>query len=192
MMQAPCKHPGLEAASFSLAAIAFFAGIPFGILSHPYFEDRLPDFLSMVFSGIMDGSDGQVILNIALQNTKASFIHMLAGIMIFPALVLLFINGAFLGIVSAYASMQGIPLTAIVLGIGPHGLFELPALFIASALGMRVGYKVAACPKNRMREGFLALKLAFRGYLLYVIPLLAVSACVEVLVSARIIGALPT
>ena len=79
----------------------------------------------------------------------------LAGI---SPLVSLFLNGFILGAVAVAYKAEGIPiLTMLIAGILPHGLFELPALFLCGAFALKLGYHcVAALLPEKTRRKFPA------------------------------------
>ena len=92
------------------------------------------------------------------------------------------LNGALLGMVSAMISgeMHNI-YYYLAVSIAPHGLFELPALFICGAMGLNLCLEVSARMLYRPRAlplfGLLGEML--RLMVLLVVPLLAVAAVIE-------------
>jgi stage II sporulation protein M len=81
-------------------------------------------------------------MRLFLHNLFASLQMMLMGIFLgIVPLIGLFTNGALLGSIAAGLATEDIPLLAFMsLGILPHGIFELPAFFISSAFGMKMGF----------------------------------------------------
>jgi stage II sporulation protein M len=61
--------------------------------------------------------------------------------------------------------------------IFPHGIFELPAVFISLALGLKLGMFVFS--KNPGREFLSRLKNSFIIFVVVVLPLLLVAAIIE-------------
>jgi len=59
----------------------------------------------------------------------------------------------------------------------PHGIFELPAIFISLGLGLRLGMLIFS--KNRKETLKSALWSSIKVYLLIVIPLLVAAAIIE-------------
>ena len=92
------------------------------------------------------------------------------------------LNGALLGMVSAMISGE-VPniFYYLAVSIAPHGVFELPALFICGAMGMKLCLEVSARMLYRPRAlplfGLLGEML--RLMVLLVVPLLAAAAIVE-------------
>jgi uncharacterized membrane protein SpoIIM required for sporulation/ABC-type transport system involved in multi-copper enzyme maturation permease subunit len=86
------------------------------------------------------------------------------------------------------------PVTFFAAAVLPHGVLELPAVVIATALSVRLGAVFMAPPKGMtVGEGWLlALADFVKVFLALVVPLLALAAVVEVyvtpLVVVRVLG----
>jgi len=61
----------------------------------------------------------------------------------------LFINGIAIGTVIMASILKGVSLTTLLLLILPHGVFELPALFIAGAAGFKMPYELIRYLRNK-------------------------------------------
>jgi len=170
------------------AAASFAIGIPFGLAAYPLIQERMPELLKTVYGGIISGSEIETIGKVFMRNATASLVMMLAGVTVIVPLALLAVNGFMVGIVLMYALGKGIPLTSIVLGILPHGIMELPAIFIAAAVGMRVGLEIILRKGRRIPAAAEAAKAAAATYLALVVPLLVLAAVVEILLSRKLIG----
>lgn len=78
-----------------------------------------------------------ILVNNISTSAMAIYMGILAGI--FP-LIMLVTNGMVLGYLFGGLADQGENVWLLVLkGILPHGIFELPALFLACAFGIRLG-----------------------------------------------------
>ena len=125
---------------------------------------------------------------IFLNNTLKTFVFMYAGLLfgVLPA-AFLFANGAVLGIVAARSTEIVGPWVTIA-SIVPHGAFELTAVLLGAAVGLRLGTLLLL----RLRTGPLAFKphLAAAGkfFLTFVAPLLAVAAAIEIWVTPSLIA----
>ncbi|MCK9313860.1 MAG: stage II sporulation protein M [Methanocorpusculum sp.] len=84
-----------------------------------------------------------------------------------PGFIML-MNGIVIGMIGTLASNLGMPVMSFIMGILPHGIVELPALFLACAIGMfgisRESWRIASIP-------FLMLLVA-AGIESYITPLL--------------------
>ncbi len=125
---------------FSLLVFSIFTamGFIFSYLrpdqSALFFEE-----LSEEFSFIHDFDSFLTFLFIFFNNSVKIFIGMILGVFfgIFP-LFFLMVNGLVLGLVMGHTFPQvGIP--GLLIMLAPHGIFELPALFIGAGLGINVG-----------------------------------------------------
>ncbi len=170
-----------ESRNYIIAVMLIFLG---GILLGFIFPGQL-GFLDEILKGIIDKIKGlgtlETILFILQNNLRASFYGMVFGVLlgIFPVIGSLS-NGVILGYV-----MQKVWVDSGVREfwrILPHGVFELPAIFISLALGLRLGMFIFA--KNKS-DGFL--ERARKSMILFVcvvIPLLIIAALIEGLLIA--------
>ncbi len=113
---------------------------------------------------------------IFVNNVQSSFFSIIFGIFFgaFPILSAI-INGYFLGFVGILSvKIEGFWVLWRVL---PHGIFELPAIFISFGLGLKFGTLFF----TKQRKGFFLdfLKNSFRVFLLVIVPLLIVAALIE-------------
>jgi len=135
---------------------------------------------------VYEGPWLQGVLLIFLNNLRASLFLMILGILAgLPTFLGIFLNGALLGGLMKSLTLEGLPVMPfIVFGILPHGIVELPAFFISTAFGFKLGYYFLF-----PFSGLGRLKSASRvakefGYLLpLIIILLAVAAAIEVLLT---------
>lgn len=113
---------------------------------------------------------------IFFNNLKVSFFGMIGGIFfgIFPIFES-FVNGYLLGFVAEKTvTIDGIFSLWRIL---PHGIFELPAVFISLGLGLRLGLVIFRRKGQRnFKETFGEL---FRVFVFVVIPLLILAAIIE-------------
>ena len=117
---------------------------------------------------------------IFLNNTIKALLVIVGGLALglFPVIFLL-ANGAALGFVLS-ASMQSRGLLTALLAILPHGIFELPAIFLATGMGLLLGrcaIRKLLCPDALSIRSELTLALRF--FVRIVVPLLAIAALVE-------------
>ncbi len=116
--------------------------------------------------------------------TMSLIFSMAAGI---SSLLVVIANGIILGVFAVVIS-NTISTEYLISGILPHGTFEIPALILTSAIGLRIGVsslsKLAGAKMNL--SGEIAGGLKF--YVLIVIPLLLVAALVEAFVTPVILS----
>lgn len=119
-----------------------------------------------------------------LNNTRAVTVIFLAGMVSFSVLGILFymINIGLIGGVFALFQLLGIqPLPIFLAGVAPHGVFEIPALMIGSAVVLYIGAALVTPQAGRsMGEVILELLADWaKIFLGLILPLLAVAAVVE-------------
>lgn len=107
-------------------------------------------------------------------NVLASFLSLVLGIIvgIFPV-----INSILNGFVLGFASKLSVVENGIfsLWRLFPHGIFELPALFISLGLGLKLGIFIFKKEKT-FKESF---KKSIKTFIFIVIPLLIIAAIIE-------------
>jgi len=81
------------------------------------------------------------------------------------------------------------PVMTFVTGVLPHGIFELTAVFLATAAMLKVGAQLVTPQTEKSLGEILLLSLAdwFRIFIGIVLPLLAIASIVEVYITPRLI-----
>jgi stage II sporulation protein M len=153
----------------------FIISAVFGVIfsSHLTFIDKI---LKEIIEKTANLSGIELILYIFNNNLLVSFLGLILGVVfgIF-SLITCISNGVVLGYVFAkiYA----------VLGFGefwrilPHGIFELPAIFISLGLGMKLGAFIFN--KNPKKEFVYRMRESIKVFVFVVIPLLILAAIIE-------------
>jgi len=153
---------------FSLTIFLLFTII--GLIFPDFFKDKILELIRSLISQTQDLSILQLISFITANNIQVAFFGIIFGIIfgILP-IVALVVNGYVLGFVANQAiAAEGI----FVLGrLLPHGIFEIPAILISTALGIRLGTDLKNIKKN-----FLS---SIRIFLLIIIPLLVIAGIIE-------------
>jgi stage II sporulation protein M len=116
------------------------------------------------------------------------------------ACILLFLGGASFGILTIFImSLNGIVIGAIMqmvrkdhtfvyvaAAILPHGIFEIPAFILSGAFGILLAQSLIAEWYGTGDTAVTAREYA-RLFILYVLPLVAVAACVEAFITPVVI-----
>jgi len=165
---------------FIFTALGFFFGDLIDLFFKSVFglnlNDQILAYIKNLLLQIEGMSTKQLMGFIFFNNLQSSFLGMIFGIFlgIFP-LVAIISNGYVLGFVAMLSvKVQG----AIVLWrIFPHGIFELPAIFISLGLGLRFGMFIFRHKKfSSFKDLFLN---SLRVFLFIVLPLLIIAAIIE-------------
>ena len=94
------------------------------------------------------------------------------------------------GVLSGFALIGQSPWLLLVYGILPHGVFEIPALVLASAAVLRMGAALITPDRSRtMTESFLVLLADYARVMVgLVIPLLLLAAVIETYVTPLLLA----
>jgi len=155
---------------FVFTFIAFIFPIP------EFFSEQLLKIIQELVDKTKEMSQGELVNYIFFNNLKSSFFGIILGIAfgIFPILFAIF-NGYLLGFVALMAVNEAGILS--MWRILPHGIFELPAIFISLGLGLKLATFVFQ--KNRSESLKDFLWNSFRVFLFIVVPLLVIAAIIE-------------
>jgi len=162
-------------------AVLFFSSIVMGyfIATRNINEaGKIVGELSSTLGFIKDLNPFLIFLFIFINNSVKSLLMVLLGFF-FGLIPLIFIitNGYMLGVVIAVTQLK-IGMSAVLISLIPHGIFEIPAVLIASGYGMLLGYKFFR--KLFFKEPFEAhLKLSLNKFWKIVVPLLFLAALIE-------------
>ena len=175
-----------------LGLVALFASYAWVVLKVPSYIDltpeRMDEFRSLVGDNLVNLDWLQERLPAPLlffYNARTTIVFLLLGLVSFGTLGLtLFIaNFALVGGVLGAANLVGFsPLLTFVVGVLPHGLFELTAVILATAAMLRVGALLVSPNTDKSIGEIVLLSLAdwSRIFIGLVVPLLAVAAVIEI------------
>jgi stage II sporulation protein M len=151
-----------------------FIGFLFPLPQELY--DKIVYFLKQILEQTKGLSHLELIKFITLNNLQSTFFGIIFGIFfgIYP-LISALVNGYVLGFVSSLSVNQD-GLTSLF-RILPHGIFELPAIFISLGLGLKLGTFIFNKKKIKMFKYYLLNSL--RTFLLIIVPLLVLAGIIE-------------
>jgi stage II sporulation protein M len=150
--------------------VGFFIPAPDSIVK------QILEFIQELLEKTQGMSQGELIKFIFLNNLQSSFFGMIFGVLlgIFPVITTI-ANGYLLGFITSTIVESGESLT--LLRILPHGVFELPALFISLGLGLKFGTFIFQ--KRKVKSFKEYFWNSTRVFLFIVIPLLIVAGIIE-------------
>ncbi len=151
----------------------FSALIAFAFPSHfSFFDDTLRQL-----AGEVDGLGPLgLILFIFSNNVSSAFFAIVLGVALgvmpmFNALI----NGALVGYVIALTSrIEGL---TVIWRLIPHGIFELPAIFISIGMGIYLGMFIFE--KEKKKAFMYRVRESLNTFAMIVIPLLVIAAIIE-------------
>jgi stage II sporulation protein M len=173
------------------SVLLFTAGIVIGLMivsSFPglgdYFEQTISAFVK-TFAGLPRLKlAAAIFLNNAVKTLLAIFLGTIVGVI--PVCFLL-ANGVALGIAwSLSANSRGIWFS--LLSIVPHGVLELPAVFLGTSIGLMIGVQALKQLTGKSNTNISAeLVQGLRYFCTVILPLLLVAALVEAFVTAALV-----
>ena len=178
---------------YVFASVALFlVGVAAGVLivrQVPELAERFVEDLAAFVQQFSGMPRWQMAVAIFLNNSVKTLIAILLGTLlgILPAVFLL-ANGAALGVAFSL-SIQTRGLWRSLASLGPHGVVELPAVFLGTGIGLYLGAhalkKLGARSEKSLRgEIFHGLKF----FCAVILPLLLLAAFVEAFVTAALVG----
>jgi len=138
-----------------------------------------------------DVPQSQMMATLFFNNITASLLSMLYGLIPFLPLsaLALGMNALMLGAFAAIYQQQGIGLGVYVLGVLPHGIFELSALILSCALGLLICRTGTERILKKSDTPFFRRVLdCIRVFLTFSVPLLLVAALIETYVTPALLN----
>ena len=153
-----------------------------GLADH--FVETLASFVK-TFAGMPPWKLASAIfLNNALKTLMAILLGTVLG---FVPVLFLLVNGMALG-VAISLSIQARGLWASLVSIVPHGVFELPAVFLGTSIGLMLGIHSMRRLIGRSDTTIRAeLGVGLKYYFTVILPLLLLAASVEAFVTAVLV-----
>ena len=154
----------------------FFAFIGFFIPTPDSISEQLLKFIQELMEKTSGMNQFELIQYIFLNNLQSSFFGLVLGVFfgVFPIITTI-VNGYILGFVSIkVVSIEGI---FVLWRLIPHGIFELPAVFISLGLGLKFGSFMFQKKKfDALKDYFIN---SLRVFFFIVFPLLVIAAIIE-------------
>ncbi len=173
----------MESRYFILASIIVFAA---SVMIGYFVPDQSPgsvQYLAELAAFLKGKSVFLIILFLFFKNFTASFIVLWTGTLLGIVPIAAAVQNGYL--VGAVLALRGAPIAGFI-DLLPHGIFELPAFFLACGMGLWRGLWIfRSDPEETYRSR--ALKSYFVLYRL-IAPLLVVAAIIE---GVRIAAAVP-
>jgi stage II sporulation protein M len=148
----------------------FFTLVGFFIPAPSYISQLISSYTKDIINQTSGLSWIQLILFIFFNNLKTSFFGLILGIFfgIFPSLI---------AMVLGFVSNESVKANGVLIlwKLFPHGIFELPAVFISLGLGLALASKLFK-KKVKLGNNFIEM---LRVFLFVVVPLLVIAAIIE-------------
>ena len=177
----------------SLFVLCIILGYAISVIA-PTMTDTLLSGLEQKAADLSARSPLGMTLGIFLNNAFVCLLEIVLGIVtfgIFPAFSIAS-NGVIIGValgmvITKYGAVVGV--LVFVLGLLPHGIFELTAVFMSAAMGIKLFYDIVrSAIKWDGRIILNSLWETFRIYVFWILPILLVAAFVEVFVTGALLS----
>ena len=164
--------------------IAAVLGFALSVLQPDTALTVMNDFMDQIAqSGVIDEAGQVSVFALLTNNWRAMLVTVLYGLppFLYLPLISLLTNGLLLGVMAGIYQANGLSLLALLAGLVPHGVFELPALVFSVACGVRLCRNVCLMVVNSPRKiPFTALaEDLLRVLVLLIAPLTVIAAFVE-------------
>jgi stage II sporulation protein M len=176
----------------SASLTLFASGVVLGVVAAyriPGLADRFAETLAnfvQMFSAMPPWKlAGAIFLNNAVKTLLAILLGTVMGFV--PGIFLL-ANGVALGVAFSL-SIQARGVWLSILAILPHGVLELPAVFLGTSIGLLLGMQTIKRLRGRSETAMPSeLSRAVRFYCTVIVPMLLLAALVEAFITAAIIS----
>jgi len=177
---------------FGISALIFFVSIIAGYIYAALYPPSMGDLFAgwePIIEWLQNATSIEIFLLIFINNSVKSLLILVLGIGfgVIPALFLAY-NGIFIGL-AVYIMKELTGWTAVLIGLMPHGVIEIPAILLAAGVGMRLGDILA---QTIFRGARFDLKSEFmdalRIFSRIILPMLLIAAIIEAFFTAAIIG----
>jgi stage II sporulation protein M len=150
-----------------------------------YFQETIATFVKL-FAGIPRFKlAGAIFFNNAVKTLLAIVLGIVLGIV--PTLFLL-ANGIALGVAWSVSATTRGPWISL-LSLLPHGILELPAVFLGTSIGLSIGYHgVRRLAGNFEIHSGAEMVQGLRYFFTVIIPLLIAAALVEAFITPTLIS----
>ncbi|MBN2250999.1 MAG: stage II sporulation protein M [Candidatus Altiarchaeota archaeon] len=171
-----------------LSLLFFASGIPAGFLLYEDAKGTLQPVIEEIGGLVMGESKLDTAVNIFMNNLQVSLMLLVAGTLIIPSILILCGNGFVTGYIIKGVLEKNLGAFFFLKAVAPHAVFELPAIMLSAATGLRIGLSFLA-RDGRKRAGNVSagIREAALIQILLATPLLLVAAFIEAYVSAELV-----
>ena len=171
-----------------VVVFAIFTAIGYTIaVTSPSFTDQTISGFKEEVSPLKETSALQLMLGIFENNVIKCFLVVVLGLALGIAPLLFMVaNGIVIGIVVG-ATLAKTGLLYVMVGILPHGIIEMPMVFISAAIGLKLGFDVIRAIVLRKVHLWKDIREGLLIFIFWVAPLLFVAAFMETFVTGTLL-----
>ena len=163
------------------SAVGFQVALSSEAVQDYFITTFIPDFIG----DLATATNFELLVYIALNNMRVAALMVVVGaILFFVPGIIIFINGFIIGVLG-FIVAKTLDIETFFIGILPHGVLELAAVFLAAAVGTRLGVQAVRVLRRKLPIKDW-LRLFSRGVIAFVcilVPALALAAVIEVYVT---------
>jgi len=151
----------------------------FGFFFPYFFKEQIINLITELLEKTKNLGTLELISFIITNNIKSAFFGMIFGVFFgIISLGVIIVNGYVLGFVmKETVNLEGF---SVLFRLVPHGIFEIPAVIISLALGLKLGmFLFVYKGKNKSKEFIIWLKNSIRVFVFVIIPLLVLAGIIE-------------
>ena len=168
-----------ESKNFIFGAILvflIFALIGFFVPAPDFLSEQILEFLRNLVDKTSGMSQLELIIFIFNNNLLASFLGMILGFFlgIYPIIASM-VNGYLVGFIGVLSINEA--GFSVLLRLLPHGIFELPAVFISLGMGIKMGSFIFGNKRLKTFKNYFWNSI--RVFVFVVLPLLIIAAVIE-------------
>jgi stage II sporulation protein M len=165
-----------------------FAAIGYGVaVMSPEYTDQTISEVKDQVGPLKETSALGLMLGIFENNVIKCFLVVVLGLAVGIAPLLFTVaNGIVIGIVIG-ATIGKTGLLYVLVGILPHGIIEMPMVFISAAIGLKLGYDVLRALVQKKVPIWKDIKEGLLIFVFWVAPLLLVAAFMETFVTGTLL-----
>ncbi len=169
--------------------MVFVLGGVSGYLLYPESSEIMSPVIREIKGEFVESeSNLQLVIKIFFNNLRVSIILLLSGtLLVIPPLILA-VNGFLVGFVLRVFLGEGHSIFDFIQYTILHSIFELPAVFLSAAVGIRIGLAYLFPGDSRVKTVSKRIEEAGALYVAGVVPLLILAAFIEVYISAAFIS----
>jgi stage II sporulation protein M len=170
-----------------LAAAFFAVTIWVGMYIPEDITKQIMDELKQSTESLHEFGPLVLFIIIFLNNAFKSFTAIALGVFIgIPPVFFIATNGLTVGVVLAASKIPNAALIAAALA--PHGIIEIPALIVSTALGMSIGIEAVRFLTRKPSMTRNQLRYSMKVYMWWILPGLLIAALIEVFVTPLVIS----
>ncbi len=167
------------AAFFAIGYVAVMAVPEVGNTIVSSFREEVSPLKELTPAGLMVG----IFANNAFKCLLVIVLGIALGI---APILFIMANGLILGVVIA-VTMKSTSLLYVLVGVVPHGVIELPMVFISAAIGLKLGADVLKALRGKDVNVVDRLVESLLIFIVWIFPLLFMAAFVETFVTGPIL-----